>query len=202
MWTPNVSREALWLRGEPALAVRVEDWNWEDALRIRGQFWKLAGVCALVVGIASFSKKVVPDEKDRAGIERLHQQDRDATLSDKADELVKLWDPEAVRIQAGRPAEVGRQVIYDDDKRWEAKTGHQHWLCADLEIQDLQIHGDWAFEWGYFSYKTEANGKTEIGQGKVMRVMRKQPDGSWKFARVMGLQDKDKSDAPVSKPCE
>jgi len=164
---------------------------------------QLAGVCVLVVGVAAFSKKGVSDEKARAGIERLHQQDRDATLSGKADELVKLWDPEAVRIQAGRPAEVGRNVIYEDDKGWEAKIGpREHWLCAELEIQDLQIHGNWAFEWGYFSYKAETNGKTEIGQGKVMRVMRQQPDGSWKFSRVMVIQDKERSAAPVSKPCE
>jgi hypothetical protein len=69
------------------------------------------------VGAAAFSKKVVSDEKARAGIEKLHQQDRDATLSDKADELKKLWDPEAVRIQAGSPAEVGRNVIYEDATR-------------------------------------------------------------------------------------
>jgi ketosteroid isomerase-like protein len=155
------------------------------------------------VGIAAFSKKVVSDEKARAGIERLHQQDRDATLSGKADELEKLWDPEAVRIQAGRPAEVGRNVIYEDDKGWEAKIGpRERWLCAELEIQDLQIHGNWAFEWGYFSYKSETNGETEIGHGKVMRVMRQQPDGSWKFSRVMVIQDKEGSAAPVSKPCE
>jgi hypothetical protein len=43
----------------------------------------------------------------------------------------------------------------------------------DLEIQDLQIDGDWAFEWGSFSYQTEANGKVGTGHGKVMRVMRR-----------------------------
>jgi hypothetical protein len=32
--------------------------------------------------------------------------------------------------------------------------------------------------------------------------MRQQPDGSWKFAREMGIFEKDKSAAPVSKPCE
>ena len=120
-------------------------------MRIHGRLWQLAGVCVLVAGIAAFSKKVVSDEKARAGIEKLHQQDRDATLSGKADELVKLWDPEAVRIQAGRPAEVGRNVIYEDDKRWEANIGQRdRWLCAELEIQDLQIHGNWAFEWATF----------------------------------------------------
>ena len=36
-------------------------------------------------------------EADRAAIERLHEQDRDATLSDSADQLAKLWDKDAYR---------------------------------------------------------------------------------------------------------
>src|SRR5215470_2393477 len=55
-------------------------------------------------------------EQDIAGIERLHEEDAAATLSDKADELVNLWDNDAVRIQPGRPAEVGKAVIYANDK--------------------------------------------------------------------------------------
>jgi hypothetical protein len=47
------------------------------------------------------------------------------------------------------------------------------------------IVGDWAFEWGYFSYKESANAKP--GRGKVLRVLKLQPDGSWKFARVIGF---------------
>jgi ketosteroid isomerase-like protein len=163
--------------------------------------WQVSGICALVVIMTACSGRVASDEKARLGIERLHLQDRDATLSDKADELVKLWDRDAVRIQPGRPPEVGRQVIYDDDKGWEVKPGRERTRCYDLEIQDLQIAGDWAFEWGYGSFTIEVNGKREIGYAKVMRVMRRQPDGSWKFARVMGFPETNASAAPVSKPC-
>src|SRR5215471_4335645 len=92
-------------------------------------------------------------EQDIAGIERLHQQDAAATLSDKADELANLWDSDAVRIQPGRPAEVSKAVIYANDKRWEASKGKHKILCGHMEIQDLQIAGDWAFEWAYFSLK-------------------------------------------------
>ena len=140
-------------------------------------------------------------QPDRAGIERLHQQDKDATLSDKADELEKLWDVDGVRIQAGRPAEIGKSLIYANDKHWEGSSGRENTLCYDLEIQDLQIAGDWAFEWGYGSYKISKDGKTLIGHGKVMRVMKRQTDGSWKFARVMGLTGDSASAAPVTYPC-
>ena len=48
----------------------------------------------------------------------------------------------------GRPAEVSKAVIDANDKRWEASKGDQKMLCGHMEIQDLQIAGDWAFEWG------------------------------------------------------
>ena len=139
-------------------------------------------------------------EQDISGIERLHQQDAAATLSDKADELAKLWDNDAVRIQPGHPAEVSKAVIYANDKHWEASKGNQKTLCGEIEIQDLQIAGDWAFEWGYFSYKESTNPKPM--RGKVLRVIKRQPDGSWKFARVIGFPEKLESAAPMSQPCQ
>ena len=134
-------------------------------------------------------KAAARDEADavRAAIERLHEEDKEATLSDSADQLAKLWDKDAVRLLGGRPAEIGAAVIYADDKRWEMSSGRERSLCYDLEIQDVQIAGDWAFEWGYGSYKSSKDGKASIGYGKVLRVMKKQSDGTWRFARVMGL---------------
>ena len=121
----------------------------------------------------------------------------------KADQLANLWDNDAVRIQPGHPAEVSKAVIYANDKHWEASKGNQKTLCGEMEIQDLQIAGDWAFEWAYFSYKENtAEGKVSTGQGKVLRVLHRQVDGSWKFARVMNFTEKLPTDAPVSHPCE
>ena len=140
------------------------------------------------------------EDAARIGIERLHQQDVEATLSDKADELAKLWDSEAVRIQPGRAAEVGKAEIYANDKRWEAKPDRPRTLCYKSEIKDIQIAGDWAFEWGYMSYKDSSNPKPM--RGKVLRVMKRQLDGSWKFARVIVFNEEKESAAPMSGPCQ
>ena len=101
---------------------------------------KLALVGALLasVGIASFSYGRASRQDDRASIERLHQLDVQATLSGKADELAKLWDGEAVRLQEGSPAEVGRAAIYADDKRWEASASRGQPLSYNSDIKDLQ----------------------------------------------------------------
>src|SRR5262250_1926565 len=110
-------------------------------LNMLSRFGTLA-ISAVVLGAAAgtilMAQETRSIEQDRAGIERLHQQDIAATFSDKADELAKLWDSDAVRIQPGRPAEVGKAVIYANDKRWEASKGKQKTLCGHMEIQDLQ----------------------------------------------------------------
>jgi len=140
-----------------------------------------------------------PPQDDRDAIERLHRQDIEATLSDKADELAKLWDEEAVRIQPGQPVEIGKAAIYANDKRWEAKADKPKTLCYKSEIKGLQIADDWAFEWGYISYRDSSNAKPM--RGKVLRVMKRQSDGSWKFARVIVLNEEKESAAPMSDPC-
>jgi hypothetical protein len=109
----------------------------------------LVGASAVVALLAQENH---PAQESKIGIERLHQQDVEATLSGNAHDLARLWDDEAVRIQPGRPAEIGKATIVANDKRWEANGGGPT-LCYKAEIKDLQIVGDWAFEWGYFSYK-------------------------------------------------
>ncbi len=168
--------------------------------QIPGKIIAIVGSLAASAAIAAFAYQNNSAEQARIGIEQLHQLDVEATLSDKADELAKLWDSEAVRIQPGRAAEVGKAVIHANDKRWEASADRAKTLCYKSEIKDVQIVGDWAFEWGYFSYKDSSNPK--LMRGKVLRVMKRQTDGSWKFARVMGYSEKLDSAAPMSNPCE
>ena len=174
-----------------------------QAMRFAGM---LLTIMMLVAGAVSAPQAPHPSVKqDMKGIERLHEQDKEATLSDSADQLAKLWDKDAVRFSIGRPAEIGAAVIYADDKRWEMSSGRERSLCYDNEIQDVQIAGDWAFEWWYGSYKTSKDGKVSIGYGKGLRVMKRQSDGTWRFARVISLIDPSASGASgvvLKHPCQ
>jgi ketosteroid isomerase-like protein len=173
-------------------------------MRNRGRFGKILIIIVVVLGasagVALRAHENGSAQQARIAIERLHQQDVEATLSGKADDFAKLWDSQAVRILPDGPAEIGKAAIYADDKREEANSNGGRTLCYKPEIKDLQIAGDWAFEWGYFSYKESAN--TKPGRGKVLRVIKRQADGSWKFARVIGFTEKIESAAPVSQACE
>jgi ketosteroid isomerase-like protein len=160
----------------------------------------MVGVLGASAGVGLWAHGSGSAQQVRGPIEQLHRQDVDATLSGKADAFAKLWDNQAVRLQPGSPAEIGKAAIYADDKREETNSNAGRTLCYQPEIKDLQIAGDWAFEWGYFSYKESANAKP--GRGKVLRVLKRQPDGSWKFTHVMSFTEELESAAPIAHPCE
>src|SRR5579863_5639451 len=99
------------VRGPKNEAVR------ESTMKRGARFQIVCIICvcglAIILSIGLFAandrgteaKQHTPD-KDRAAIETLHRLDVQTTLTDKADELAKLWDADAVRIQPGSPAEV------------------------------------------------------------------------------------------------
>jgi ketosteroid isomerase-like protein len=59
------------------------------------------------------------------------------------------------------------------------------------DIKDVQIAGDVAYEWGFFLATSQAGDAQPVSfRARYMRVLRKQPDGLWKFARVMRATDK------------
>jgi ketosteroid isomerase-like protein len=155
---------------------------------LRAVFLLLAAFAA-----ASQAAEIQPaeSEQDRIAIQRLHQQDVEATLSDDADQLAKLWDENAVRLQKGAPAEMSKAIIYSNDKRWQANLHGGRTLSYKPDLKDLQIVDGWAFEWGIFEvvYRESEHGKEVTIHGKVLRVLKRQTDGSWKFARVMALID-------------
>jgi ketosteroid isomerase-like protein len=124
---------------------------------------------------------------DLASIGRLHQQDVAATLSRNPRALAELWTKDAVRMEPGGPAEVGKQTIYINDSTHHARSPQTQIIRYAPSITDVQIVGDWAIEWGHFdgAYKQSPSDSVHAIRGNLLRVLRRQADGSWRFARVM-----------------
>ena len=53
-----------------------------------------------------------------------------------------------------------------------------------IDWKDIQIHGDLAYEWGINRQKMEfpAPRKPFEGNGKILLILKRQPNGSWKVA--------------------
>jgi ketosteroid isomerase-like protein len=62
--------------------------------------------------------------------------------------------------------------------------------APDLKNIHIQITDGWAYEWGETDAKFQLSPDSPpvSMHGKGVRVMRRQSDGSWKFALVCGNQ--------------
>ena len=147
----------------------------------------LIALTAGVLGSDVISGKTDTRTQDLAAIEKLHRQDIAATLSGDPRALAELWTVDAVRLEQGRPADIGRQTIRAVDERDKAAHPGAVTVSYVPEIKDITITDGWAFEWGYFSgsYKEDAASEAKSFRAKLLRVLRRQSDGSWRFARVM-----------------
>jgi len=60
-----------------------------------------------------------------------------------------------------------------------------------LDIQEVKVLGDYAFQWGTYHHtvRTRAGGEMVRTGGKLMRILQRQPDGSWKMHRTMYTVD-------------
>ena len=125
------------------------------------------------------------------GIEKLHKDDITATIARDVDALTALWDEDAVLLQPGTPPIIGKPAFHDFMKQALAKSPSIKVVKYAPDIHDIQVAGNVAYEWGYFETAQKSSGQQapESMRAKLLRVMRRQPDGSWKFTRVMWLPD-------------
>lgn len=138
------------------------------------------------IGRAPNRVAAAPDS-DLQAIQKLHQQDIDATLAHDPQALADLFTDDAVLLEPGAPAVIGKPAILAENKKDSLEHPNTKIVSYKPEIKDLQVVDGWAFEWDTFegSYKESDKAEVKSFRAKALRILRKQPDGSWKFARVM-----------------
>jgi ketosteroid isomerase-like protein len=123
-------------------------------------------------------------ERDMREIEKLHSLDVAATLSGDQVALSTGWTDDVVILGQGEEPGVGRQAILAVRERRSAAMPGFRVVTYVPEIKNVTIADGWAFEWGLFGASfVEASGGNEMPlRGKLLRVLKKQADGSWKVA--------------------
>jgi uncharacterized protein (TIGR02246 family) len=142
-------------------------------------------VCAVLSVTACSPSSTSSNQAAMAGINKLHQDDIAATLSQNADQLAALWADDGVLLTQGNAPVIGKQTIRDGASHSVGKI-----VSYTPRIQDVSISGDSAVEWGYFDVTFQDPNQPQAGQfhGRFLRAMKKQQDGTWKFTRVMWQQ--------------
>jgi ketosteroid isomerase-like protein len=123
---------------------------------------------------------------DLAGIEKLRRADIDATLTQDPAALNTLWFDEGVNLQVPGAPVVGIKALKEFYEKFRVEHPEFKVLKYSPDFRDLQIVDGWAIEVvdANAKFKMSANDDPVTVQQKLLRVLKRQSDGSWKFALV------------------
>lgn len=120
-------------------------------------------------------------------IDKLHQADMRASKDQDYRSLRSLMSDDAVVLPPGGQMTRGREAL---DKKFAAMNSAPkptEVLEYRFEWHEVQVCGEFAFEWGYILGR-ERNRQTGVIASEkyhVMRILQRQPDGSWKVHRTI-----------------
>jgi ketosteroid isomerase-like protein len=130
-------------------------------------------------------------EADRRAIEALNEHDVRAALRSDLDAIVSQWTDDFVVLPPAGPIVRGRSANAAAAEQGRAQM--QAFIPVDyvVDVEEIIIAGDYAFEWGTYrgSVRPRAGGDVMPYSGKLMRILQRQPDGSWKMHRTMVTTD-------------
>ncbi|HLK68627.1 MAG TPA: SgcJ/EcaC family oxidoreductase [Bryobacteraceae bacterium] len=141
-------------------------------------------VCLAALAAAQNS---VPRSRDMAAIEELHKKDAAASKAGDVDTLATLWTADAVALPPGEEPVIGIDAIRAWLNRSRMDTTKFEITEYVMDFQELRVIGDEAIEWGRTRAAMRPKG-APAGMhttGNLMRVLRRQPDGTWKVARAI-----------------
>jgi uncharacterized protein (TIGR02246 family) len=145
------------------------------------------------LGIGYFARSAVgtlqqryTHKADLAAIEKLNQEDIEVTLSQDPQGLIDVWSDDGVRIHEGSPPVVGKQAIGAENEKVHSQYPEFKVLKYTTEITNVQITDGWAIEVGNVEaiYRMSAKDEPVNLRDTGMRLLKRQSDGSWKFALV------------------
>ena len=95
-----------------------------------------------------------------------------------------LWADDGADLLPGMPPMVGKAKISE----WLNGLTHQlagaKMVYCTVDWRDVQLHGDLAYEWGINRQKIDfpPPKKSFEGEGKIVLILKRQSDGSWRIA--------------------
>lgn len=123
---------------------------------------------------------------DLAAIEKAHQEDIEATLTQDPKRLINLWAEDAVAFYPGSSPAVGKQAIGAANEKFHAQYPGFKVLSYTSKYKNLQVEDGLACEWfekeGQYKLSPEAPPASWHAHGLV--VLKRQSDGSWKGVMV------------------
>ena len=129
---------------------------------------------------------------DLRAIEALNKHDVEAVLAGDVPAIACQWTDDFVVLSSratirGKAANLALiETSAEQMKAFEP-------VDYVVEFEEITISGEIAYEWGTYRgrVRPRAGGEATPYQGKLLRILRRQPDGSWKMHRTMMTNDPD-----------
>ena len=127
---------------------------------------------------------------DLAAIEKAHQEDIEATLTQDPKGLIDLWAEDAVAFYPGSPPAVGKYAIGAENQKFHAQYPGLKVLSYASKYKNLQVEDDLACEWfeKEAQYKLSPEAPPTSWHAHGLQVLKRQSDGSWKGVMVFVSQ--------------
>jgi uncharacterized protein (TIGR02246 family) len=128
-----------------------------------------------------------PPEEDRKAIADLQRRDIEANMALDTEKVLALRTDDVVYLVPGRAPLVGQDAVRKYLGEIRGQLANWDMLAYEESWQEVQVVGDFAFEWGTVNIRARQEGERRESAAvrNVMQVLRRQPDGDWKIARAV-----------------
>jgi uncharacterized protein (TIGR02246 family) len=136
-------------------------------------------------------------ENDLRAIEAVNQRDVKAALAGDTVTMMSQWTDDFVLLQPAGPILRGRSAIAEAMRGAESAVEVLEWV---FDFQEVKVLGDHAVLWGTYRgrLRPRAGGEAVGTSGKLMRVLQRQRDGSWKMHRTISTVDPPTAESDAS----
>jgi uncharacterized protein (TIGR02246 family) len=97
-----------------------------------------------------------------------------------------LWTDDGVLVLPGTAPLVGKKAICGMLQKQMVRTPGAETTGYTEDWEEVRVIGDYAWQWGKMSQTdTDATGKAQTMPVNAIRILHREPDGSWKVARAV-----------------
>jgi len=125
--------------------------------------------------------------EDQKAIAQLQQREIEANIAFDVQKLVTLYAEDVVLLPPGQAPIKGLDALHSYYAEAQKELGNTEILGYEETWDEVQISGEWAYQWGTITERTQAaSGAKEITTTvHAMRILHRQPSGDWLIARAI-----------------
>ena len=141
----------------------------------------------MLSGILMFAKPIrslSEDQDARKSLDAFNQKFIEACQRMDHPAAATFWAEDGADLLPGMAPMVGKAKISEWLNGLTPQLAGAKMVYCTVDWQDVQIHGDLAYEWGINRQKIDfpPPKKSFENEGKIVLILKRQSDGSWKIA--------------------